>query len=250
MFRPPPALTDHVAVLWAGWWDLTGQEPHTTRLLSDPCANIVFEEGAAPRLVGTWTSIWTRTLEGRGRVRAAKLAAGAVRAFVDADAHALADRIVPLADVMDVPAGLAADVLAPGDPHDGCQALAAWLAGCLRGNDADMTLALRACAVVAADPSLCSVTDLGRAVGASPRTLQRVFRRHVGGSPKWVIRRYRLQEAAQRIERGDAVNLATVAAELGYADQAHLTRDFTAAVGVPPSRFGRDVHETPGSPPR
>ena len=34
-----------------------------------------------------------------------------------------------------------------------------------------------------------------------------------------------------------AVNWAPLAAELGYADQAHLTRDFTATIGVPPTRY-------------
>jgi AraC-like DNA-binding protein len=36
---------------------------------------------------------------------------------------------------------------------------------------------------------------------------------------------------------GEAVDWAALAADLGYADQAHLTRDFTATVGVPPSRY-------------
>ena len=46
-------------------------------------------------------------------------------------------------------------------------------------------------------------------------------------------------EAALRAEAGGlaAVNWAALAADLGYADQAHLTRDFTATIGVPPTRY-------------
>jgi AraC-like DNA-binding protein len=42
------------------------------------------------------------------------------------------------------------------------------------------------------------------------------------------------------------VDWAALAADLGYADQAHLTRDFTAALGMPPSRFRAAVSPLPG----
>jgi AraC-like DNA-binding protein len=73
----------------------------------------------------------------------------------------------------------------------------------------------------------------------SVRTLQRLFHEYVGISPKWVIRRYRLQEAAQRLATGHNVKLADLAAELGYFDQAHLARDFTRLFGCSPSNYRR-----------
>ena len=53
------------------------------------------------------------------------------------------------------------------------------------------------------------------------------------------MRRARLHEAALRAEAGGpaSVNWAALAADLGYADQAHLARAFTAAIGVPPARY-------------
>ena len=51
------------------------------------------------------------------------------------------------------------------------------------------------------------------------------------------MRRARLLEAARQADAGDAVDWATLARELGYADQAHLTRDFTATLGVSPARY-------------
>ena len=53
----------------------------------------------------------------------------------------------------------------------------------------------------------------------------------------------RLYEAAERAARGDAVDWSRLATELGYSDQSHLVRHFTAAVGVPPDRYAR--HCTP-----
>ena len=65
-----------------------------------------------------------------------------------------------------------------------------------------------------------------------------MFANYVGVSPKWVMRRARLHEAALRADAaGEGVDWAALAADLGYADQAHLTRDFTATLGVPPTRY-------------
>ena len=72
--------------------------------------------------------------------------------------------------------------------------------------------------------------------GLSERTLQRLTQRRLGLSPKWVIQRRRLHEAADRLRSGTG-NLATVAAELGYADQAHLTHDFRSVTGLTPGEF-------------
>ena len=89
------------------------------------------------------------------------------------------------------------------------------------------------------DPALRRVAQLAEVSGLSERKLQRLFSDYVGVSPKWVMRRARLHEAALRVEADGAgsVDWAALAADLGYADQAHLTRDFTATLGVPPSRY-------------
>jgi hypothetical protein len=93
-YAPPDALADIVATLWAGSWDLRGQAPHTTERVPDPCCNLVFEIGNMPgsRLVGPWTKLWRRTLEGAGHVRGVKLRPGALRAIVPRPAHAFAER--------------------------------------------------------------------------------------------------------------------------------------------------------------
>jgi AraC-like DNA-binding protein len=74
------------------------------------------------------------------------------------------------------------------------------------------------------------------------RTLQRLFDTHVGVSPSFVIRRWRIIEAAEAaraaLDGGHGwQGWAAVAAELGYADQAHLTRDFRRHQGTSPSAY-------------
>ncbi|MHB1874571.1 MAG: helix-turn-helix domain-containing protein [Streptosporangiaceae bacterium] len=61
--------------------------------------------------------------------------------------------------------------------------------------------------------------------------------RYAGVSPAWVIRRYRLIDAAEAVRDGRPVSWAGLAADLGYSDQAHLIRDFRAAIGQTPAAY-------------
>ena len=94
---------------------------------------------------------------------------------------------------------------------------------------------------ITADPSLRRVDQLAAASGMTARSLQRLFADYVGVSPKWVMRRARLHEAAERADSGEPVDWALLASDLGYADQAHLTRDFTATLGISPTRYAAPV---------
>jgi AraC-like DNA-binding protein len=66
-----------------------------------------------------------------------------------------------------------------------------------------------------------------------------LFAEYVGIGPKWVIRRYRPHEVTTRMAAGAVIDLATLAADLGYADQAHFTRDFTAMFGESPTHYAQ-----------
>jgi AraC-like DNA-binding protein len=92
---------------------------------------------------------------------------------------------------------------------------------------------------IANDASLMTVEDVSRVSGASARALQRLFRNYVGVSPKWMIRRYRLQEAVARVEAGGVENWADLAQQLGYSDQGHFIREFRRMVGQPPAEYSR-----------
>lgn len=71
----------------------------------------------------------------------------------------------------------------------------------------------------------------------SVRTTQRVFRRYVGVPVKWVLCRYRLQNAALEIERDPGVDHADLAVRLGWYDQAHFINDFRAMLGSTPGGY-------------
>jgi AraC-like DNA-binding protein len=72
--------------------------------------------------------------------------------------------------------------------------------------------------------------------GLSERALQRLVHRRLGLTPKWLIQRRRLQEAAERL-RSRSTTAAEVAAALGYADQPHFIRDFSRVTSMTPGEF-------------
>lgn len=154
----------------------------------------------------------------------------------------LTDRDVPIDRVLPVDAAaLAAAMAAATTAAQRAATLAATLAELVAAADPRRLATAREVAGIAraaeVDRSIRSAADLARPAGLGVRTLQRLFAEYAGASPTWVIRRYRLIDAAERVRAGESVVWADVAAELGYADQAHLTRDFSRALGSPPSAY-------------
>jgi AraC-like DNA-binding protein len=83
-----------------------------------------------------------------------------------------------------------------------------------------------------------SVAELRARTGLAPRALQRWFTRHIGMAPRDYLRVLRFRETIRALP-GDDAPLAAVAAERGYADQAHMARDFRVMAGTPPRRARR-----------
>ena len=102
--------------------------------------------------------------------------------------------------------------------------------------DTEGELVNRLVAHVEQHPEVLRVAQLCEAFDLTERALQRLVSRRLGLTPKWLISRRRLHEAAQRL-RQDTGPLADVAALLGYADQAHFIRDWSRVTGTTPGRF-------------
>lgn len=80
-----------------------------------------------------------------------------------------------------------------------------------------------------------STAELGRAVGASERTLQRLFLRETGLSVRDWISMVRLQKALELLDAG--MTIKAVSHELGYEDPGSLVRLFNRILGVTPSKW-------------
>jgi len=115
---------------------------------------------------------------------------------------------------------------------------------------ADRALVDRArLAVLEGDPAADGLIELAESLGASPYRLSRAFSREVGVSLTRYRNRVRVGRALDRLEQGER-SLAILAADLGFADQAHLTRTMTAHVGETPAVVRRLLAAAPDNRPR
>jgi AraC-like DNA-binding protein len=87
-----------------------------------------------------------------------------------------------------------------------------------------------------ADPP-ASVAEVVDRTGLSQRRFTGVFRDQVGLSPKVYSRLLRFQGALRRLEAGSGEDLAGLALDCGYFDQAHFNHDFRSFSGLTPTSF-------------
>ncbi len=80
------------------------------------------------------------------------------------------------------------------------------------------------------------VADIATAAALSPAQLERAMRRALGVSPKQLLIRTRIDEAARRLDETDA-SLAAIAGACGFYDQSSFTRQFQRAVGITPGAY-------------
>lgn len=87
---------------------------------------------------------------------------------------------------------------------------------------------------ILADPVAARLSDLARHAGVAPHHLSRVFRRETGLTLSRYRARVRVHRALERIAEGER-DFARLAADLGFADHAHLTRTVRDETGHPPA---------------
>jgi AraC-like DNA-binding protein len=97
----------------------------------------------------------------------------------------------------------------------------------------------RQCSIKGTDPldtPHSRVNDLAHRVGRSVRTLQRRVRTSTGCPPKRFLAMQRFRRSVYEIAVGSD-GLSMIASDLGFSDQAHLTREFRRHAGVTPGAF-------------
>ena len=248
--EPGSALAPYVSWLWSVSWDLTDHGDHVQATLPHPSAHLVVEDGSV-NIYGPTGTRFERLLSGKGRVTALRFRPGGLRPLIDQAMSGLVDQSLPARQLLPgLAADLATSVETVPDPDAALdllestvevaiQDLAATNTNRAGANQADdrVVEVERLVDRIIEDRSITSVARLAEAAALHPRSLQRLFADYVGIGPKAVIQRHRLQDAAAIALSGDPVDWAQVAAELGYYDQAHLVRDFTAVIGQPPNRY-------------
>ncbi len=239
----PTATTAYwIERIWSVTWDLPPGTHYSSEVVAHPSVSLTVERGQGRRWGRTGEGVWltgvtTRRfvvdIHGRGGVVGVKFRPGGFTALAGRSCAPLTDDVLPAASWLP---GVAALADLPLDAAAAADALCAYVERLGAGPDARYD---EVCVVLdrLADERITRVEDLARESGLSERTLQRLLREYVGVGPKWLLMRQRLHDAVDRIDAGYDEPLADLAVQLGWYDQNHFIRDFTAIVGVTPAVY-------------
>lgn len=242
--EPDRALRGVLRRVWVAAWDVPEGEASPQRVLQYPiCVAVVTP--SYERLYGVAKGISETVLTGRGYAIGTMFSPAAGYLLTGRSLVEIADAHVPLGVVGAFGSGLACAVrssLGP-DPTNRASQLRCLdeiqgRAAALGPVDDEGRFVNDLVAFVEDHPEVTEVPQLGRQFGVSIRTLQRTCLKRLGLGPLWLIRRARLHEAAARLG-GEPIDLAGLAADLGYTDQAHFTHDFKKATGFTPGWYAR-----------
>lgn len=237
---PEGAERPLVVHFWVPEWQIEPGRVSRQHLIGYPASNLVVSPAGAV-VSGPTTRRSHRDLEGSGWAVGAMLRPAAVEAVVG-DPAAVRDAEAPLEApelVAAVAAAMRAD--APDRIPSACRVLGAWIVERVGEPSAEALLANELARVIGDDPEVLQLADVAARLRVSERTVTRLARRFVGMTPAAMIRRRRLQEAAEQLRADPRIPLAEIAARHGYADQSHLSREVRAVLGLTPTGYRADA---------
>lgn len=234
-WQPTGAAADFVEHYWAVRWEL--RDPFESTVITFPAMHLTNEWGTdgsrhghtlpAVLLHGVVERVFRTTIRGTGTVVGARFHPGGFTARYGRDAGSLTGRVERAEQLLPE---------APNDVESCLAALESAIASDARVDESYMRLR-KLVELIRDDDRLHRVEQVMEHSPWSARTTQRVFRRYVGVPVKWVLCRYRLQQAALEIESHPGVDQADLAVRLGWYDQAHFINDFRAMLGTTPGEY-------------
>jgi AraC-like DNA-binding protein len=228
---------------WIPVWSVPPGQEAPQKVLQYPVSLLVVT-GEYARFYGVVPGLSTTVLSGEGWAVGLMCEPAAGALIAGSSMAGFTDRFVDVSDVLG-PAGerlterVRAAMTADPTSTAAHSAVMAAYADALRPFlpvDPEGRLVNRLVAFVESRSDVTRVAQVCAEFELSERALQRLVQRRLGLSPKWLIQRRRLQEAAERL-RARATTLAEVAADLGYADQPHFIRDFSKVTSMTPGEF-------------
>ena len=233
--RPPsPDLRGWVGCLWlrVGAPRVPGVR---IPVIPDGCVDIMTFDDSPPSLAGPATRTHWASMPAGLVITGIRFRPGSVGAVFGVSATELTDRDAELVDVASRSGELEAALDGCDDLEARFQALESWVRRAVeraKSRDAQTVSAARR---MLTDPS-CSIGELASELGWNARRMHREFEASCGYGPKLLQRILRVQ-VALRVAHTSGAQLAHVAAISGYADQAHMTRDFRSITGFTPTAF-------------
>jgi AraC-like DNA-binding protein len=202
-------------------------------ILPDGCVDLLWREGELV-LAGLDRSARPSPVRAGERILGLRLRPGVAGALLGMPASEVLDVHVRLEELLGPAARELAERLGESDGDDERYELLEGMVGSRIESGAPDPLVLAATRRLGFPGS--RVDQLAESLGISERQLRRRFHQAVGYGPKTldrVLRFRRLVAQAGAVAAGES-DLARVAADLGYADQAHMTRDCLRLSGLSP----------------
>lgn len=242
-FGPRPDLEAVIRRFWMPTWHVPPGDERRQQVLQYPVSLIVISDDYA-RFYGIAPGLSETVLTGTGWACGVMLQPATGHLLSGVAMGRFAGSAVELREVLtgaerlvhDVREAMSPDPTDPGRQHAAAEAVERSVAH-LSPIGAEAELVNDIVAYAEGKPELLRVADLAEAFGMGERSLQRLTSRWLGLSPKWLLQRRRLHEAAERLRT--PADLATIAVDLGYTDQAHFTRDWRRVTGMTPREFAR-----------
>lgn len=236
-YDPSKELDFFILHYWTVEWDLTGKPAVTQEVISHPNVQLVLERNNS-RIWGVVPNRFLRTLDGKGRVFGVKFRAGGFFPFYRKIQSELKGKSVLANTILGENVNLLEQqILDESIPEQQVNLMNSFLEGFHPERDEQIPLVNQIMDYACDHPALMKVEDLAERFGMNKRTLERVFSKYVGVSPKWVINRYRMHEILHQIEKQETINWTQLALDLGYFDQPHFIRDFKAMTGIRPTEY-------------
>lgn len=227
-------LSDLVRHVWVPRWSVPDGEVRPQRVLTYPALNAVIMPGRAD-LYGPDPRVQVRELRGTswGVGILFRPAAGPLLTTRNPVELAGASEPLPTA-----PAEPVRQIMtgADYDRDELARVLRAWLLPVVASVDDRGRLVNAACRLAEEDPAITRAADLSARLGISPRGLERLVRSHIGMTPKWLIECRRLQHAATTLFTSPDTDLSMLAADLGYTDYPHFSRQYQRVLGESPRK--------------
>lgn len=230
---PPIGLAGALACLWVRV--VAADSSRSGMVLPDGCVDLIWQQGRGAFVAGPDTSPATNALPPSAVLVGARFHPGAGGPALGIPLARLRDQRV---DAFEFRPDLARRLPLDLSPDEALRLM--------RGVSAELVMAgppdglVVQAARLVGDPRARSA-DLVHALGVSERQLRRRFDVAVGYGPKTLQRVLRFQRFLARITpRGEISDLAQLAAETGYADQAHLTREVGRLSGLSPAVLARN----------
>ena len=239
-YAPPAELADWVEHFWLEEWQFESSVPQTREVLPHPNVHLVFAPSRS-RVYGVQLRRFVRQLKGKDCIFGIKFHAGAFFPFTRKPVSAIANTSILATEIFSNAADAEREVLMRCQDGSMVQAATNFLMAHLPSRDPRVDIVRQAVEQIASDRSVTRVEHIVARCGIGERTLQRLFDRYVGASPRWVIKRYRIYEALESMAVGTRTEWADLALTLGYFDQAHFINDFKKLVGCSPTEYAEPL---------